>query len=146
MEIIQSIKDVESSGWCAASWQPKVVALAAPLILSLVCGQAFAMKITCTFDVNDFKQHIDIKSGTDIYSVNKIELPGGFRFAGQYLPDMGKFKAYVYHTPIDRLVLLASQDFKISPQTCSQDFGQHRVYDASDERELFFHCIKTCDR
>ena len=115
-------------------------------LLSLLSIPVLAERITCTFDVNDVKQSIDIAPENDIYAVRKIDLPGGFRFAGQYLPELGNFKAYIYHTPKDRFVLLALQDFKSTPQTCLQDFGQHRVYDSADERELFFHCIKTCQR
>lgn len=33
-DIAEAIKNVEAKGWCAASWQPKVVALASPLVLS----------------------------------------------------------------------------------------------------------------
>jgi len=114
------------------------------ILLPWLSNPAQAERISCTFDVNDVNQSIDILSTTDIYAIHKIDLPGGFRFAGQYLPDLGKFKAYIYHTPKDRLVLLALQDFKSTPKTCPQDFGQHRVYDAADERELHFYCVKTC--
>jgi hypothetical protein len=73
-------------------------------------------------------------------------LLGGFRFAGQYLSEHNKFKAYVYQTPKERYVLLALQSFVITKATCPQDFGEHRVYDSEDERELFFHCRKTCTK
>lgn len=116
------------------------------VLLPLLSSPVLAERITCTFDVNDIKQEINITPVADIYAVQKIGLPSGFRFAGQYLPALGKFKAYIYHTPKDRLVLLALQDFSITAQTCAQDFGQHRVYDSADERELFFHCFKTCQR
>lgn len=115
-------------------------------LLFLLSTPVLAERISCTFDVNDVKQSIDIAPKNDIYAIRKIDLPGGFRFAGQYIPELGKFKAYIYHTPKERFVLLALQDFKSTPQTCPQDFGQHRVYDSADERELFFHCIKTCQR
>ena len=116
------------------------------VLLPLLPSPVLAERITCTFDVNDIRQEINIAPVADIYAVHKIDLPGGFRFAGQYLPALGKFKAYIYHTPKDRLVLLALQDFISTSQTCPQDFGQHRVYDSADERELFFHCFKTCQR
>ena len=116
------------------------------MLLPLLPNSVLAERITCTFDVNDEKPQLEIKPSTDIYSVTKIDLPGGFRFAGQYLTELSKFKAYIYHTPKDRFVLLTLQDFKSSSSTCPQDFGQHRVYDAADERELLFHCIKTCQR
>lgn len=96
------------------------------------------------FDVNDEKKQLVIYPHNDVYHSSKIDLPGGFRFAGQYLSVQKKFKAYVYHTPNTRFVLLALQEFSISDRHCPQDFGQHRVYDSSDERELYFHCKRKC--
>jgi hypothetical protein len=105
-----------------------------------------AEQIECTFDVNDTRQTLITYPGKDIYTSTKIDLPGGFRFVGQYLSELNKFKAYVYHTLKERYVLLALQSFSIAQASCPQDFGQHRVYDSEDERELYFHCRKTCSK
>lgn len=116
------------------------------LMLALMISSAnvFADSIQCVFDVNDETPQITITPNNDIYHSNKIDLPGGFRLTAQYLPELEKFKAYIYHTPKKRYVLLSLQEFKLSAQTCSQDFGQHRIYDSADERELYFHCKRTC--
>lgn len=115
------------------------------LMLSMVVNRAVhADTITCRFDVNDVRLSLDIRPQQDIYAFQKIDLPGDFRFAGQWLPELNKFKAYVYHTPSSRYVLLTLQEFELSEQTCHQDFGRHRVYDGANERELYFHCSKSC--
>lgn len=106
----------------------------------------FAQRIECIFDVNDIQQQLLIHPNNDIYHSDKIDLPGGFRFAGQYLSDLNKFKAYIYHTPKKRYVLLALQEFNIPTQNCPENFGRHRVYDSSDERELYFQCERKCDK
>ncbi len=117
-------------------------------LLLIVFGNTIthAEQIECTFDVNDTRQTLITYPGKDIYTSTKIDLPGGFRFAGQYLSELNKFKAYVYHTLKERYVLLALQSFSIAQASCPQDFGQHRVYDSEDERELYFHCRKTCSK
>lgn len=116
------------------------------LLLLIAFGHtiAYADQIECTFDVNDTRQTLITSPSQDIYSSTKIDLPGGFRFAGQYLSELKIFKTYVYHTPKERYVLLALQSFGIAQATCPQDFGQHRVFDSEDERELYFHCKKIC--
>lgn len=106
----------------------------------------YADQVECVFDVNDTRQTLITSPSNDIYTSTKIDLPGGFRFAGQYLSEHNTFKAYVYHTPKERYVLLALQSFVIAQASCPQDFGQHRVYDSEDERELYFHCRKTCSK
>lgn len=131
-----------------------------------LANQIIANQITCTFDVNDVTKQLLIQPSNDVFQMTSIDLPGGFRFSGQYLTGLKegdfKFKAYTYHTPKDRYVLLSLQEFsgkqsskhpsdQSSKQsskhsTCSQDFGRHRVYDSSDERELYFHCTKVCTR
>lgn len=114
------------------------------LAISAIFTPAVANKIVCDFDVNDSRQRLVLDPSNDVYASNKIDLPGGFRFAGQYLSDLNLFKAYVYHTPKQRYILLALQAFSIVPTSCPQDFGQHRIYDSEDERELYFHCRKKC--
>ncbi|MCM0034429.1 MAG: hypothetical protein NBV66_01430 [Burkholderiaceae bacterium] len=116
------------------------------LLLLIVFGDtiAYADQIECVFDVNDIRKTLTLYPSEDIYTSSKIDLPGGFRFAGQYLSELKTFKAYVYHTPKERYVLLALQSFSIAKASCPQDFGQHRVYDSEDERELYFHCRKKC--
>ena len=118
------------------------------LLLLIAFGNTmtYADQIECVFDVNDTRQTLITYPSNDIYTSTKIDLPGGFRFAGQYLSELNKFKAYVYHTPKERYILLALQSFVITQATCPQDFGQHRVYDSEDERELYFHCRKTCSK
>lgn len=114
------------------------------LAISATLTPAVANQIVCDFDVNDHRQTLVLNPSNDVYASNKIDLPGGFRFAGQYLSDLNLFKAYVYHTPKQRYILLALQAFSIVPTSCPQDFGQHRIYDSEDERELYFHCRKKC--
>jgi hypothetical protein len=116
------------------------------LLLLIAFGNtmAYADQIECVFDVNDTRKTLITYPNNDLYTSNKIDLPGGFRFAGQYLSELKTFKAYVYHTPKERYVLLALQSFSIAQASCPQDFGQHRVYDSEDERELYFHCRKKC--
>jgi hypothetical protein len=114
------------------------------LALATTFTSATASQIECNFDVNDTQKTLTLYPSEDIFTSTKITLPGGFRFAGQYLSELKNFKAYVYHTHKERYVLLALQSFAITPASCSQDFGQHRVYDSEDERELYFHCRKKC--
>jgi hypothetical protein len=109
-----------------------------------VSSSALAERILCQFDVNDSRHSLAIQQNDDVYVVHKIDLPGEFRFAGQWLSSLNKFKAYIYHTPRDRYVLLALQEFDLLKNICPQDFGHTRVYDAANERELFFHCRKSC--
>jgi len=118
------------------------------LLLLIAFGNtiAFADQIECTFDVNNTRKTLTLYPSEDIYTSTKIDLSGGFRFAGQYLSELKTFKAYVYHTPKERYVLLALQSFAITQVSCPQDFGHHRVYDSEDERELYFHCRKLCSR
>ncbi len=116
------------------------------LLLFPWSSHVLANEIVCTFDVNDIEQQFVIHPKNDIYHSYKIDLPGGFRFAGQYLSDLNKFKAYIYHTPKSRYVLLTLQEFNISTKSCPESFGRHRVYDSSDERELFFQCERKCDK
>ena len=117
----------------------------AALLIALVMSRAsHAETITCRFDVNDARLSLDIRPQQDIHSFQKIDLPGDFRFAGQWLPALDKFKAYVYHTPNSRYVLLTMQEFEMNERACQQDFGRHRVYDGANERELYFHCSKSC--
>jgi len=118
------------------------------LLLLIAFGNtiAYADQIECTFEVNDSRKMLTLYPSEDLYTSTKIDLPGGFRFAGQHLSERKTFKAYVYHTPKERYVLLTLQSFVIAQETCPQDFGQHRVYDSEDERELYFHCRKTCSK
>ena len=121
-----------------------MIRILATVLVLLSSTFAQAKRIECAFDVNDVKQTLTIQPSDDVYTSSKIDLPGGFRFTGQYLPTLNTFKAYVYHTPKERYVLLALQSYSLVPASCPQDLGQHRVYDSEDERELFFHCRKTC--
>ena len=114
------------------------------LALATTLTSAIARQIECNFDVNDTQKTLTLYPSKDIFTSTKINLHGGFRFAGQYLSELKIFKAYVYHTPKERYVLLALQSFVITQSSCPQDFGQHRVYDSEDERELYFHCRKKC--
>ena len=114
------------------------------LIFMLSSTLAFAGPIECAFDVNDTRHQLTISPKNDIFERRQIDLPGGFRFAGQYLSELNKFKAYIYHTPKDRYVLISFQEFNLTAPACTQDFGKQRIYDSADERELFFHCKKTC--
>lgn len=100
--------------------------------------------ITCRFDVNDVRLSLHVRPNDDVHAFQKIDLPGDFRFAAQWLSSLNKFKAYVYHTPNSRYVLLTMQEFELSERACHQDFGRHRVYDGANERELYFHCSKSC--
>ena len=122
----------------------RVISLALTLA-AMVTSTALAQQINCVFDVNDSRHALAIQENDDVYAVHKIDLPGEFRFAGQWLPSLNKFKSYVYHTPGDRYVLLALQEFEVLKTSCPQDFGRHRVYDGANERELFFHCNKSCN-
>lgn len=114
------------------------------LTLCTTLSPTIAEQIECTFDVNDSRKTLTLFPNKDVYTSTKIDLPGGFRFSGQYLSELKTFKAYIYHTLKERYVLLALQSFAIAQATCPQDFGQHRVYDSEDERELYFHCRKIC--
>lgn len=116
------------------------------LLILMMSPMVFAHRIECIFDVNDVEQQLVIHPNNDIFHSYKIDLPGGFRFAGQYLSDLNKFKAYIYHTPKSRHVLLTLQEFNLSTKSCPESFGRHRVYDSSDERELFFQCERKCDK
>lgn len=122
----------------------KRISVAALMLGLLASGVARADTITCRFDVNDVRQAIEIRHVDDVYTFEKIDLPGDFRFAGQWLPALNKFKAYVYHTPSSRYVLLTQQEFELSGRSCTQDFGRHRVYDSANEREMYFHCSRSC--
>ena len=115
------------------------------LMLSMAVSRTVhADTITCRFDVNDVRLSLHVRPNDDVYAFQKIDLPGDFRFAAQWLSSLNKFKAYVFHTPNSRYVLLTMQEFELSERACHQDFGRHRVYDGANERELYFHCSKSC--
>jgi hypothetical protein len=106
-------------------------------------GATLAANIVCDLEVSNSSQRLVIRPTSDIYAVEKIDLPGGFRFSGQYLPVAGKFKTYTYTYSKNRYVLLTSQEFNAT-EFCQSDFGQNRVYAGAYERELFFQCKQIC--
>jgi hypothetical protein len=105
---------------------------------------AFGAQIICDTDVSNSSAQLVIKSTNDIYSISKIDLPGGFRLAGQYLSNVNKFKLYVYDYSKDRYVLLSAQEFDVNPKSCEQSFGKNLVYGEPYERELYFQCHQDC--
>jgi hypothetical protein len=62
----------------------------------LTFNTAYGAQIVCDTDVSNSQSQLRIESNNDIYAVSKIDLPGGFRLAGQYLPSLAKFKLYIY--------------------------------------------------
>lgn len=102
-------------------------------------------QIICDIDVSDSQYNLAIKPSTDVYDFFKIDTAGDFRFVAQYLPELGKFKTYVYHNSKNRFVLISAQEFFINPNMCTKDFGRTRIYASSYERELFFKCSQLCN-
>jgi hypothetical protein len=105
---------------------------------------AYGAQIVCDTNVSNSQSQLLIESNDDIYAVSKIDLPGGFRLAGQYLPSLAKFKLYIYVNSKDRYVLLSAQEFIIDPKACSRSFGDNLVYGEPYERDLFFQCRQIC--
>jgi len=105
---------------------------------------ASGAQIVCDTDVSNSQSQLRIESSDDIYAVSKIDLPGGFRLAGQYLPSRTKFKLYIYVNSKDRYVLLNAQEFIIDPKACTRSFGDNLVYGEPYERDLFFQCRQIC--
>jgi|CryBogDrversion2_7_1035282.scaffolds.fasta_scaffold10202_1 hypothetical protein len=112
--------------------------------LALSNQLTFGVQIVCNTDVSNTRAQLVIQSTNDIYSISKIDLSSGFRLAGQYLPNVNKFKLYVYDYSKDRHVLLSTQEFDINPKSCEQSFGKNRVYGEPYERELYFQCHQDC--
>jgi len=113
-------------------------------ICSFAFNVAYGAQIICDTDVSNSQSQLRIESNDDIYAVSKIDLPGGFRLAGQYLPSLTKFKLYIYINSKDRYVLLNAQEFIIDPKACSRSFGDNLVYGEPYERDLFFQCRQIC--
>jgi hypothetical protein len=110
----------------------------------LVCKIAYGAQIVCDTDVSNSQAQLRIESNDDIYAFSKIDLPGGFRLAGQYLPSLSKFKLYTYINSKDRYVLLSAQEFIVDPKICAHSFGDNLVYGEPYERDLFFQCRQIC--
>jgi hypothetical protein len=108
----------------------------------LICKTSYGVQIVCDTDVSNSQNQLRIEPSDDIYTFSKIDLPGGFRLAGQYYPSRTKFKLYTYINSKDRYVLLSAQEFVVDPKACSRSFGDNRVYGEPYERDLFFSAIK----
>lgn len=105
---------------------------------------SYGASIVCETDVYDTRDQLVIESNNDIYAVSKIDLQAGFRLAGQFLPELNKFKLYAYTYSKDRYVLLIAQEFDVSEKTCQHSFGKNLVYGEPYEQELFFQCYQAC--
>lgn len=110
----------------------------------VISNISFAAQIACDIDVSNVQAQLAIKPNNDVYVFSKIDLQGGFRVSGQYLPILSKFKLYVYDSSKERYKLLINQEFALSPDICSRDFGQNRIYGEPYERELYVHCRQVC--
>ena len=112
---------------------------------SVVSTVSYGAQIVCDTDVSNTQSRLVFKSTDDVYDFSKIDLPSGFRLAGQYLAKLNKLKLYVYDYSKDRHVLLNAQEFDVNPRSCEQDFGKNRVYGEPYERELSFQCHQDCN-
>jgi len=111
----------------------------------LSVNYAYGSKIICDFNLNNEQNQLIIKLDDDIYHFYKINLSERFRVSGQYLSQQNKFKLYVYTFSKERYVLLNAQEFVLSKDICSRDFGRNRVYGDIRERELIMQCIQVCE-
>lgn len=108
-------------------------------------SNSYGAQIYCEIDVSDSQYKLAVKPSTDVYDFSKIDTAGDFRFMAQYLPELGKFKTYVYHNSKNRFVLISAQEFVINQGMCLKDFGRTRIYASSFEREFFFKCNQLCN-
>lgn len=125
----------------------KKIFISSIVIVSLLtCRVAYGVQIVCDTDVSNSQNQLRILSSDDVYAFSKIDLPGGFRLAGQYLPGLTKFKLYAYINSKDRYVLLSAQEFDVDPKACFRNFGANLVYGEPYERDLSFQCRQICDK
>lgn len=121
------------------------------LSFSIACFTTVATSPTlgaqfdCDIDVSDSHYRLTVKPSIDVYDFSKIDTDGDYRFMAQYLPELGKFKTYVYHNLKNRFVLVSAQEFLVNPNMCTKDFGRTRIYASSYEREFFFKCGQLCN-
>lgn len=122
-----------------------------PTLFFLLCSATlagnvcYATQVVCDIDISNSQYRINIKPSHDIYDFSKIDTAGDFRFSGQFLIDLHKFKAYVYHNSKNRYVLLATQEFALNPGSCSSNFGKNYIYSNLYEREFFYQCHQVCN-
>lgn len=112
--------------------------------IAMVGNISYAAQIACDIDVSNSQAQLLINPSNDLYEFSKIDTAGDFRFSGQYLPSLHKFKTYVYHKIKNKYVLVSAQEFSDVQETCSRDFGVNRIYGGPYERELFFQCRQVC--
>lgn len=105
----------------------------------------YATQILCDIDISNSQYQISIEPSHDIYDFSKIDTAGDFRFSGQFLVGLSKFKTYVYHNSKNRYVLLVAQEFTLNPGSCSRDFGKNLIYSNLYEREFFYQCHQVCN-
>jgi len=122
----------------------KSQAFLALFAIAMVSNISYAAQIACDIDVSNSQTQLFIKPSNDVYSFSKIDLLGGFRVSGQHLSTLNKFKLYIYAHSKERYVLINVQEFALSPDSCSRDFGQSRIYGEPYERELFVKCRQVC--
>jgi hypothetical protein len=112
--------------------------------IAIVSNISHAAHIACDIDVSNSQAQLLIEPSNDVYSFAKIDLLGGFRVSAQYLSALNKFKLYVYTHSKRRYVLLNTQEFALSLDSCSRDFGRSHIYGEPYERELFVKCYQVC--
>lgn len=119
------------------------------LIIFITMGHSpisHGAQIFCDIDFEDGKNQLRIEPDNDIYKVSTIDLSGRFRFSGQYLPVLNKFKVNTYYNSKDRYVLIVAQEHYVSSSTCDHNFGVNRVYGGPYERDLYFQCRHICNQ
>ena len=135
---------------CSATGQSMMVSKKILLRIAACCGLIVSTasqcaEVVCDIDVSGSQLRLVVPPNDDIYSLSRVDTPGDFRFAAQYLPALDKFKTYVYGRPKDKFVLLSAQEFLIKPGNCSGDFGRNRLYGMPYEGEFFYQCRLVCD-
>ena len=56
-----------------------------------VSSGSLGAEVVCDIDVSASQHRLVIHPDDDIYAFSKVDTPGNFRFAAQYLPSLNKF-------------------------------------------------------
>lgn len=122
-------------------------------LLFCTCS-AIAQETLCVIKVSGTENTLNIKATQDPYTLNTLNLDGGFRFSGQVLQDaitkQNKLKTFTYHESKNRYVLIHASENKLDKASCTsakntaQEFGLQRVYSHKYERELSYSCKSIC--
>ena len=116
-------------------------------LLSATVVLAAEPAFQCEAHVAGESKQLAVSARSDPYQFDSLDLPSNFRLTAQYLPRAGTFKTWVYHDSKKRYVLIHTSDYALGAEACAsgqRDFGVHKVYSASLEKELRYQCRLLC--